>query len=89
MKDYYEISVRINPSAIELVTEVFFEHFECEGVVQAEEKWKDLKLIETTNNIAKGYVLFEEEKFAPLDIQKIFFYKKNRSSLFAHNNIIS
>ncbi len=77
MKDYYEISVRINPSAIELVTEVFFEHFECEGVVQAEEKWKDLKLIETTNNIAKGYVLFEEEKFAPLDIQKIFYEAKD------------
>ena len=73
MKDYYEISVSINPCAIELVTDVFFEQFECEGVIQAEEKYKDLELIETTNNIAKGYILFEEEKFAPLDIQKIFY----------------
>ena len=73
MKDYYEISVSINPCAIELVTDVFFEQFECEGVIQAEEKYKDLQLIETTNNIAKGYILFEEEKFAPLDIQKIFY----------------
>ncbi len=73
MKDYYEISVNINPAAIELVTDVFFEQFECEGVIQAEEKYKDLELIETTNNIAKGYILFEEEKFAPLDIQKIFY----------------
>lgn len=72
-KDYYEISVNINPSAIELVTEVFFEAFECEGVIQAEEKYKDLELIETTNNVAKGYIQFEEEKFAPLDIQKIFY----------------
>lgn len=77
MKDYYEISVKINPSAIELVTDVFFERFECEGVVQAEEKWKDLELIETTNNLAKGYVLFEAEKFAPLDIQKIFYEAKD------------
>ena len=53
MKDYFEVSVKINPCAIELVTEIFFERFECEGVVQAEEKYKDLELIETTNNIAK------------------------------------
>lgn len=76
MKDYFEIAVKINPCAIELVTEVFFEKFECEGVIQAEEKYKDLELIETTNNIAKGYVLFEEEKFAPIDIQKIFYKAK-------------
>ena len=54
MKDYYEISVNINPVAIELVTDVFFEQFECEGVIQAEEKYKDLELIETTNDVAKG-----------------------------------
>ena len=72
MKDYFEISVKINPCAIELATEIFFEKFECEGVVQAEEKYKDLELIETTNNIAKGYVLFEENECKPSEIQKIF-----------------
>lgn len=72
MKEYYEISVNINPEAIELATEVFFARFECEGVVQAEEKYKDLELIETTNNIAKGYVLFEENEFSPSEIQNIF-----------------
>ena len=77
MKDYYEISVKINPSAIELVTDVFFAQFECEGVVQAEEKWKDLELIETTNNVAKGYVLIEPEDFSPAEIQKIFDEAKN------------
>ncbi len=77
MKDYYEISVKINPTAIELVTDVFFAQFECEGVVQAEEKWKDLELIETTNNIAKGYVLIEPEDFSPQHIQQIFTEAKN------------
>lgn len=77
MKDYYEISVKINPSAIELVTDVFFARFECEGVVQAEEKWKDLELLETTNNIAKGYVLFEAGDFSSAEIQKIFTDAKN------------
>lgn len=72
MKDYFEISVKINPCAIELVTEIFFERFECEGVVQAEEKYKDLELIETTNNIAKGYIKYEEEDFSVSEIQKIF-----------------
>ncbi len=72
MKDYFEISVKINPNAIELVTEVFFERFECEGVVQAEEKYKDLELIETTNNIAKGYIRCEEADFKPSEIQKVF-----------------
>lgn len=72
MKDYFEVSVKINPNAIELVTEVFFERFECEGVVQAEEKYKDLELIETTNNIAKGYIRCEEADFKPSEIQKVF-----------------
>ena len=72
MKDYFEISVSINPNIIEIVTEVFFDRFECEGVVQAEEKYKDLELIETTNNIAKGYILYDEADFKPSEIQKIF-----------------
>lgn len=72
MKDYFEISVKINPAVIELVTEVFFERFECEGVVQAEEKYKDLELVETTNNVAKGYVLYNAEEFKPSEVQKIF-----------------
>ncbi len=76
MKDYFEISVKINPNAIELVTEVFFERFECEGVVQAEEKYKDLELVETTNNIAKGYIRCEEEDFKPSEIQKVFDHAK-------------
>lgn len=76
MKDYFEVSVKINPNAIELVTEVFFERFECEGVVQAEEKYKDLELVETTNNIAKGYIRCEEEDFKPSEIQKIFDHAK-------------
>ena len=72
MKDYFEVSVKINPCAIELVTEIFFERFECEGVVQAEEKYKDLELIETTDNIAKGYIKCEENDFSVAEIQKIF-----------------
>ena len=76
MKDYFEVSVKINPNAIELVTEVFFERFECEGVVQAEEKYKDLELVETTNNIAKGYIRCEEEDFKPSEIQKVFDHAK-------------
>lgn len=81
MKDYFEISVNINPCAIELVTEIFFERFECEGVVQAEEKYKDLELVETTNNIAKGYVLFEEDDFSPSEIQKVFANAKEELKL--------
>lgn len=78
MKDYFEISVKINPAVIEIVTEIFFDRFECEGVVQAEEKYKDLELIETTNNVAKGYVLCEEEDFSPSEIQKsLLTQKKN------------
>ncbi len=76
MKDYFEISVKINPCAIELVTEIFFERFECEGVVQAEEKYKDLELIETTNNIAKGYIKYEEDDFSVAEIQKVFDHAK-------------
>ena len=76
MKDYFEVSVKINPCAIELVTEIFFERFECEGVVQAEEKYKDLELIETTDNIAKGYIKCEENDFSVAESQKIFDHAK-------------
>lgn len=77
MKDYFEISVSINPNIIEIVTEVFFDRFECEGVVQAEEKYKDLELIETTNNIAKGYIRYDENDFKPSEIQNVFDEARN------------
>ena len=37
-----------------------------------QEKYKDLELIETTNNIAKGYVVMEGSEFSPSQIQEIF-----------------
>ena len=77
MKDYFEISVSINPDIIEIVTEVFFDRFKCEGVVQAEEKYKDLELIETTNNIAKGYIRYNENDFKPSEIQNVFDEARN------------
>ena len=91
MKDYFEVSVKINPNAIELVTEVFFERFECEGVVQAEEKYKDLELVETTNNIAKGYIRCEEEDFKPSEIQKVFDHAKEelKEEGFTHEQLVS
>lgn len=77
MKDYFEVSVSINPNVIEIVTEVFFDRFECEGVVQAEEKYKDLELIETTNDVAKGYIRYEERDFKPSEIQQVFDEARN------------
>lgn len=43
MSDYYELKIKINPQISDIVSEICFENFDCEGVVLAEEAYKDLE----------------------------------------------
>lgn len=50
---YYELRLQINPDMEDLISEIFFENFDCEGIVLAEEAYKDLEMISTTEGTLK------------------------------------
>ena len=45
---YFELQIKINPLMEDIVSDICFENFPCEGVVLAEETYKDLEMISTT-----------------------------------------
>lgn len=72
MDTYYELKLKINPLMEDLVSEIFFENFDCEGVILAEETYKDLEMVNTTEGTLRIFLKnnepFEELKF---DIENI------------------
>ena len=69
---YYELKLKINPLMEDLVSEIFFENFDCEGIILAEETYKDLEMVDTTEGTLRIFLKnnepFEELKF---DIENI------------------
>lgn len=59
--DYWELQIKINPDLEDIVAEFCFEQLPCEGVVLAEEAYKDLEMISTTEGTLKVF-LTEEPK---------------------------
>ncbi|MBE7713097.1 MAG: 50S ribosomal protein L11 methyltransferase [Cyanobacteria bacterium SIG26] len=53
---YYELRLKINPEMEDLIAEIFFENFDCEGVVLAEETYKDLEMVSTTQGTLKIFL---------------------------------
>lgn len=53
---YYELRLQINPGMEDLISEIFFENFDCEGIVLAEEAYKDLEMISTTEGTLKIFL---------------------------------
>lgn len=57
MGDYFELKIKINPEVSEIVSNICFENFDCEGIVSAEETYKDdLVLISTTQETLKAFL---------------------------------
>ena len=49
MNDYFELKIKVNPEIAEILSEICFENLDCDGVVLAEEVYKDdLVLVSTT-----------------------------------------
>lgn len=73
-KNYFELRLKINPEMEDLIAEIFFENFDCEGVVLAEETYKDLEMISTTEGTLKIFLkdddstTFEDMKY---DIENV------------------
>ena len=68
MSNYFELRIKINPEIEEIVSDICFSNFSCEGVVLAEEDWKDLEMTATTRGTLK--VFLTELDCNPVEILK-------------------
>lgn len=64
MKTYFELLIKINPEIEDIISEFCFENLPCEGVILAEEAYKDLEMTSTTQGTLK---VFLTEKPLALD----------------------
>ena len=72
MKSYFEILISINPDIEDIMSDFFFENFPTEGVILAEESYKNLEMTSTTSGTLK---VFLTEK--PFDIaEKLAEFRK-------------
>lgn len=68
-KNYFELRLKINPDMEDLISEIFFDNFDCVGVVLAEETYKDLEMVSTTEGTLKIFLkdddstTFEDMKY--------------------------
>lgn len=67
--DYFELRIKINPAMEDIVSEICFEEFPCEGVVLAEETYKDLEMVATTEGTLR--VFFNPYMFEDVSEQQI------------------
>lgn len=56
MSSYYELQIKINPEMEDIVSDICFEHLPCEGVVLAEETYKDLEMVSTTEGTLRVFL---------------------------------
>ena len=56
MNNYFELKISINPEIEEIVSDICLSNFDCEGVVLAEEDWKDLEMTATTRGTLKVFL---------------------------------
>ena len=68
MSNYYELKISINPNIEEIVSDICFSNFDCEGIVLAEEAYKDLEMTSTTRGTLR--VFLSNIKNNPLEILK-------------------
>lgn len=64
--DYCELQIKINPDLEDIVAEFCFEQLPCEGVVLAEEAYKDLEMISTTEGTLKVFLTEEPQNLEQL-----------------------
>ena len=74
-KTYWEVCIEINPICSDIVCDIVQTEFECEGIVTAEEKYKNLELISTTEDTLKAYIVADVLDF---DEVKSFFQSQKQ-----------
>lgn len=66
LDNYFELQIKINPEIEDIVSEFCFENLPCEGVVLAEEAYKDLEMISTTEGTLKVFLTEEAQNLSEL-----------------------
>ena len=54
--NYYELKISINPQMEDIISDICFTNFDCEGIVLAEEAYKDLEMTSTTRGTLKVFL---------------------------------
>ena len=68
MENYFELKISINPNIEDIVSDICFTNLNCEGVVLAEETYKDLVMTSTTEGTLR--VFLTEINNNPVEILK-------------------
>jgi len=70
---YAELRIKINPDIEDLISEIFFENFDCGGIVMAEETYKDLEMVSTTEGTLRVFLQNEYDDLEDLqyDIENV------------------
>ncbi len=68
--NYYELQIRINPEIEDVISDFFFENFSCEGVVLAEETYKDLEMVSTTEGTLRVFLAEEPNQLSMLILKQ-------------------
>ena len=56
MDNYYELRISINPEMEDIISDICFSNLDCEGVVLAEETYKDLVMTATTEGTLRVFL---------------------------------
>lgn len=70
MISYYELLIKINPEIAEILSDLCFENLPCQGVVLAEEEYKDLEMVATTEGTLKVFLTEKADVKAFLDAHR-------------------
>ena len=68
MNNYYELRISINPEIEDIVSDICFTNLACEGVVLAEETYKDLVMTATTEGTLRVFLTDINEN--PVEVLK-------------------
>ena len=68
MNNYYELKIAINPEIEDIVADICFTNLACEGVVLAEETYRDLVMTSTTEGTLRVFLTDIQEN--PVEILK-------------------
>ena len=80
-KTYWEVCIEINPICADIVCDIVQTEFDCEGIVTAEEKYKNLELVSTTENTLKAYIVADILDF---DNVQAFFHAQRQDLIDKH-----
>lgn len=74
MNEYTELLININPDIEDIISEFCFELLPCDGIISAEESYKDLEMISTTEGRLK---VFLTQSVNPDEIKQLLASQKN------------